>query len=47
VIDGLWALEFGGGVNVANDGHANDLFFTAGPNEEAGGAFGTITADTP
>ena len=47
VIDGLWALAFGGGVNVANDGHANDLFFTAGPNEEAGGAFGTITADTP
>jgi uncharacterized protein (TIGR03118 family) len=47
VIDGLWALAFGGGVNLTNDGHANDLFFTAGPNDEAGGAFGTITADTP
>ncbi|MEA2607015.1 MAG: hypothetical protein QOI00_1772, partial [Chloroflexota bacterium] len=47
VIDGLWALAFGGGVKVAVDGNTNDLFYTAGPNEEAGGAFGTITANTP
>jgi uncharacterized protein (TIGR03118 family) len=46
-IDGLWAIAFGGGLNTTNDGHANDLFYTAGPNEEAGGAFGVITADTP
>jgi uncharacterized protein (TIGR03118 family) len=47
VIDGLWAIAFGGGMNVANDGHSNTLFYTAGPNDEAGGAFGTVTADTP
>jgi uncharacterized protein (TIGR03118 family) len=40
-IDGLWALEFGGGS--ANNGDANSLFFTAGPNDEADGLFGTIT----
>jgi uncharacterized protein (TIGR03118 family) len=40
-IDGLWALEFGGGS--ANNGDANTLFFTAGPNDEADGLFGTIT----
>ena len=39
-IDGLWALEFGaGGAN----GGPNTLFFTAGPNDEADGLFGTIT----
>lgn len=42
-IDGLWALEFGGG-NAAS-GPANSLFFTAGPADETHGAFGTITAD--
>ena len=47
VIDGLWAIEFGGGQNVANDGPANTLFYTAGPNDEEGGAFGTITAAAP
>ena len=46
-IDGLWAIAFGGGVNVANDGPANSLFYTAGPDDEAGGAFGTITAVAP
>jgi hypothetical protein len=46
-IDGLWAIEFGGGVNTANDGAANTLFYTAGPDDEAAGAFGTITATTP
>jgi uncharacterized protein (TIGR03118 family) len=42
VIDGLWALEFGHGA--ANNGPANTLFFTAGPDDEAHGLFGTITA---
>ncbi len=40
-IDGLWALEFGNGANA---GPTNTLFFTAGPNEEANGLFGKITA---
>ncbi|MEO8570655.1 MAG: TIGR03118 family protein [Chloroflexota bacterium] len=44
VIDGLWAIQFGGGVNLVNDGPATTLFYTAGPNDEAAGAFGTITA---
>lgn len=42
VIDGLWALQFGHGT--ANNGPANTLFFTAGPNDEAHGLFGTVTA---
>ncbi len=40
-IDGLWALEFGNGVNA---GHRDELFFTAGPNDESHGLFGKITA---
>jgi uncharacterized protein (TIGR03118 family) len=40
-IDGLWALEFGGGGS--NNGDLDTLFFTAGPNDEADGLFGTIT----
>ena len=40
-IDGLWAIQFGNGV--ANNGPVNTLFFTAGPNDEANGLFGTIT----
>jgi uncharacterized protein (TIGR03118 family) len=47
VIDGLWAIEFGGGVNVVNDGPANTLFYTAGPDDEDGGAFGTIIVAGP
>jgi uncharacterized protein (TIGR03118 family) len=39
-IDGLWALGFGAGN--ANSGPYNTLFFTAGPNKEADGDFGTI-----
>jgi len=39
-IDGLWSLTFG---NDANAGPANTLFFTAGPNGEQDGLFGTIT----
>ena len=40
VIDGLWALEFG---NAGANGDPNTLFFTAGPNDESNGLFGTIT----
>ena len=43
VVDGLWAIAFGGGINLVNDGPANSLFFAAGPDGESGGAFGTIT----
>ena len=42
VIDGLWALQFGFGA--ANNGPTNTLFFTAGPNGESDGLFGSITA---
>jgi len=40
-IDGLWGLAFGGGN--PNNGKANQLFFTAGPNNYANGLFGVIT----
>ena len=40
VIDGLWALQFG---NSGSNGDPNTLFFTAGPNDESDGLFGTIT----
>jgi uncharacterized protein (TIGR03118 family) len=39
VIDGLWALRFGNGVA----GSAQTLLFTAGPDDEQHGLFGTIT----
>jgi uncharacterized protein (TIGR03118 family) len=39
-IDRLWALEFGGGA-VSNP---EQLFFTAGPNDENNGLFGVINA---
>jgi len=40
-IDGLWALEFGlGGAS----GPTTTLFFTAGPDDEHHGLFGSITA---
>ena len=42
-IDGLWALQFGHGA--PNNGPANTLFFTAGPNDESDGLFGSITAN--
>ena len=41
VIDGLWALQFGHGS--ANNGPTNTLFFTAGPDNESHGLFGSIT----
>jgi len=42
MIDGLWAISFGG-VNPANNGPATTLFFTSGPNDEADGLFGQLT----
>jgi len=45
VIDELWAISFGGG-SVTNDGPTNTLYFTAGPNEEANGLLGTLTANS-
>jgi uncharacterized protein (TIGR03118 family) len=42
-IDGLWALEFGHGA--PNNGPLDTLFFTAGPNDESDGLFGSITAN--
>jgi len=39
VIDGLWKLILGGGRNSSPD----TLYFTAGPNDEKDGLFGTIT----
>lgn len=38
-IDGLWALEFGNGATA---GATNDLFFTAGPQNQTHGLFGKI-----
>jgi uncharacterized protein (TIGR03118 family) len=40
-IDGLWALEFGHG---GNNGTPDQLFFTAGPDDESHGLFGMITS---
>lgn len=41
-IDGLWALVFGKGG--ASNGPTTTLFFTAGPNHESHGLFGTLEA---
>jgi uncharacterized protein (TIGR03118 family) len=43
-IDGLWALAFGNGGNA---GPTDSLFFTAGPDDEAHGLFGSITVASP
>jgi len=39
-VDGLWSLAFGPGGAA---GSSKTLFFTAGPNDEANGRFGTLT----
>jgi uncharacterized protein (TIGR03118 family) len=39
-INGLWGLHFGNGANA---GPTNVLLFTAGPNDESHGLFGTIS----
>lgn len=41
VIDGLWGIAFGNGVN---NQPANTLFYTAGPGDEAHGLYGRIDA---
>ena len=41
MIPGLWALQFGNGAAA---GPMNTLFFTAGPDGEAHGLFGSISA---
>jgi uncharacterized protein (TIGR03118 family) len=43
-IDGLWALTFGSGSATAPK---SQLFFTAGPNGESDGVFGTIVLQAP
>ncbi len=40
-IDGLWAIAFGNGAAA---GPLNTLFFTAGPDDESHGLFGSLTA---
>ncbi|MGA9389305.1 MAG: TIGR03118 family protein [Candidatus Sulfotelmatobacter sp.] len=45
VINQLWAIEFGGGS--AKNGAANELFFTAGPDNNLAGTFGKIAAAQP
>jgi len=44
VIDGLWAIEFGRDAPNGNNGSSKTLFFTAGPNDESDGLFGSIDA---
>ncbi len=44
VVPGLWGMQFGNGLL----GQAtNTLFFAAGPNDEANGAYGSVTATAP
>jgi len=40
-IDGLWALR---GGNGGNGGDSNNIYFTAGPDGEEGGQFGSLAA---
>jgi len=39
VIDGLWAIFFGNGASL---GRPDFLYFTAGPNGEVDGIFGSV-----
>jgi uncharacterized protein (TIGR03118 family) len=41
MIEGLWALRAGNG---GNGGDPNKIYFTAGPDGETGGQFGSIAA---
>lgn len=40
-IDGLWGIAFGNGYNGQS---VNTLYFTAGPNDEANGLYGSLDA---
>jgi len=42
VIDQIWGIDFGGGST--SNGKTNQLYFTAGPNNNANGLFGVIAA---
>ena len=42
MIDQLWGIDFGDGVANTNNGPANELFFTAGPDNNLNGTFGSI-----
>jgi hypothetical protein len=44
VIDGLWGLTVG---NNAGGGLSNVLYFTAGPNGESEGLFGSLSVPEP
>jgi len=44
LIDGLWTLTVGNG---AAGGDRNTIYFTAGPNEEKDGLFGSLTPVAP
>jgi uncharacterized protein (TIGR03118 family) len=47
-IDGLWALQFGHGTTSSSaNGLTTTLFFTAGPDDEDHGLFGTIVLTEP
>ena len=39
VIDGLWTLKVGNG---GNGGDSDKVYFTAGPNDESDGLFGSL-----
>ena len=43
VIDGLWGLKFG---NDGNGGRSSTLYFTAGPDDESHGLFGSLDPAT-
>jgi len=42
VIDGLWTIKFGNG---GSGGDKNTLYFTAGPNGESDGLFGSLSVE--
>jgi len=44
VIDGLWALVFGSGKAGFE---ADEIYFTAGPNDEAKSLFGSLAFTGP
>ena len=42
LIDGLWTIMFGNG---GNGGDPDTLYFTAGPNDESDGLFGSLSPE--
>ncbi|MBV8050133.1 MAG: TIGR03118 family protein [Acidobacteriaceae bacterium] len=42
VIDQLWGIDFGGGAPMNTNGATDQLFFTAGPDNNLAGTFGRI-----